>query len=112
MVEHSFVCDDCMVLVKDTNTKKVHRCPNCQSEMRWDLNISVHGNYLRPIHSDSLAISPSQRAEHERRFPYIRLDSECRPIFDNFSNHERYLKETGFHKGTQKLKPKGIRISQ
>ena len=111
MAIHSFVCDDCMILVEDENTKCVHVCPKCGGDMRWDLNISIHGNYRTPIHSDSLAIHPDQRAEHEQRFPYIRLDDEHRPVFDNFTNHERYLRETGFRKETQKLKPKGIRIA-
>ena len=107
MVTHSFICDDCMVLVHDTNTKGIHKCPECGGDMRWDLNISIHGNYLRPVHSDSLAISPTQRAEHERMFPNIRLDDECRPIFDNFTNHDAYLKMTGFKKERQRLKHLG-----
>ena len=107
MVVHSFVCDKCMELVHDTDTTGTHRCPRCGGDMRWNLNICIHGNYRTPIHSDSLAISSDQRAEHERQFPYIKLDNECRPIFDNFTNHERYLKATNFKKERQKLKHLG-----
>jgi hypothetical protein len=70
--------------------------------MRWDLKIAIHGNYQNPIHSDALAIHPDQRAEHEREFPNVRLDGQCRPVFDNFMNHEAYLKKTGFRKLRQK----------
>lgn len=110
MAIHSFVCDECNVEVEDTTSKNIHKCPKCGKSMRWNNNIAIHGNYKRPIHSDALAISPSQRAEHERKFPYIELDKQCRPVFDNFVRHEKYLKATGFIKEPQKIKPKGKRI--
>ena len=73
--------------------------------MRWDLKgIAIHGNYERPIHSDALAVHPDQRAEHEKKFPYIELDKQNRPIFDNFVRHEKYLKEIGCVKEPQKLR--------
>lgn len=108
---HNFVCDDCMTLIQDEDTKCIHVCPDCGNDMRWDLNIGIHGNYRIPIHSDSLAISPDQRAEHEQRYPYIELDKQNRPIFDNFSAHEKYLKECNVVKERQKLKPKRVRIA-
>jgi len=112
MAIHSFVCDSCMIVVQDENTKCVHVCPECGKDMRWDLNIGIHGNYKRPIHSDALAINPSQRAEHERHFPNIRLDNQCRPIFEKFTDHEAYLKKTGFMKEIQKLKPRSKTIAK
>jgi hypothetical protein len=111
MALHSFVCDRCMVKVEDTTSKGIHICPECGEGMRWDLNIGIHGNYKHPVHSDALAISPTQRAEHERLFPNIRLDSECRPTFDNFMHHEAYLKKCNIVKHTQKIKNKGVRIA-
>lgn len=111
MALHSFVCDKCMIKVEDTTTKGIHKCPECGEDMRWDLNIGIHGNYKHPVHSDALAISPTQRAEHERLFPNIGLDSECRPIFDNFTQHEAYLKKCNLVKHTQKIKNKGVRIA-
>ena len=110
MAIHYFVCDDCNEMVSDTDTKTIHKCPYCHKDMRWDLNFATHGNYKHPVHSDSLAINPNQRAEHERLFPNIRLDGQNRPIFRNFTQHEDYLKKTGFVKVAQKLKPKGKRI--
>uniref|UniRef100_A0A6M3KWA0 Uncharacterized protein n=1 Tax=viral metagenome TaxID=1070528 RepID=A0A6M3KWA0_9ZZZZ len=69
-------------------------------------------DYSHPIHSDSLAISPSQVAEHKKMFPNIKLDSECRPIFDNYVEHDKYLKTCGFDKKEQRIKPKGKRIDK
>ena len=102
MAVHRFICDDCGITIEDSNTKFAHSCPKCHSEMRWDLSIGIHGNYQNPIHSDALAIHPDQRAEHEREFPNVRLDGECRPVFDNYVDHEAYLKKTGFIKTRQK----------
>lgn len=104
MITHTFICDDCGTVVRDTTTKIIHKCPKCGQDMRWDVNVAIHGNYAHPIHSDSLAINPSQRAEHERLFPNIRLDKQNRPVFDKFVDHENYLKKTGFVKKRQKLK--------
>ncbi len=111
MAIHSFVCDGCNVVVEDTNTKGVHKCPECGGDMRWDLNMSIHGNYKHPIHSDALAINPNQRAEHERLFPNIEIDKQNRPVFDNYVNHRNYLEKTGHVKLPQKIKPKSIRIA-
>ncbi len=110
MVIHKFICDNCGMNVQDTNTTGTHWCPICNKAMRWDLRVAIHGNYKTPVHSDSLAITPSQVAEHKRLFPNIELDGDCRPIFDNFQNHENYLKKTGFIKTPQKIKPKGKRL--
>lgn len=108
---HDFVCDECKVLLQDTTTKGVHKCPGCGSDMRWDIRVGIHGNYKRAIHSDSLAINPDQRSEHEQRFPNIKLDNQCRPIFDNFTAHQKYLNDCNLVKDRQKLKPKGVRIA-
>ena len=110
MILHTFICDNCGIVIQDTTSIGIHKCPTCGEDMRWDLNIAIHGNYKRPIHSDALAISPTQRAEHERLFPNIRLDKMCRPIFEKFTDHEAYLKKCGIIKHTQKIKPKGKRI--
>jgi len=67
--------------------------------------------YKRPIHSDSLAINPEQRKEHEQKFPDIKLDNQCRPIFDNFASHQRYLDKCNLVKERKKVKPKGVRIA-
>lgn len=107
MIIHNFACDACNITVQDTNTREVHVCPECRGSMRWDLTgIGIHGNYLHPVHSDALAINPNQRAEHRRLFPNIELDGQNRPIFDNFVDHEAYLKKCNLVKNRQKIKPK------
>jgi len=93
------------------NADKLCNCGYCGKSMLRDIAadmpfVSGGHDYRRAIHSDSLAISPDQRAAHEKQFPYIKLDSECRPIFDNFKNHERYLKETNFKKEPQRIRHK------
>lgn len=107
---HDFVCDSCGVTVQDYTTKKIHRCPQCGEDMRWDCRVAIHGNYERPIHSASLAISPSQIEEHKEKFPNIRLDGECCPIFDNFTEHESYLKKSNMIKEPQRVRGNKERI--
>ena len=113
MVVHSVKCPHCDAIDEHVqtmrNANRKHKCPECDTTMVRDWSadvpfVSGGHDYRRAIHSDSLAISPDQRAAHEKQFPYIKLDSECRPIFDNFKNHERYLKETNFKKEPQRIK--------
>ena len=85
-------------------------CPECGSDKTgMDCRVAIHGNYRHPIHSDSLAIHPSQRAEHEKMFPNIRIDKLNRPVFDNFVDHENYLTKCNLIKHRQKIKPKSNR---
>ncbi len=103
---HEFVCDKCSVRIEDSNTKDIHFCPMCGKGMRWDCRVAIHGNYKHPVHSDALAVPEHQRAEHERLFPNIELDGDCRPVFDNFTDHEAYLKKTNMIKQPQKIRAK------
>lgn len=110
MATHRFVCDKCNVHVEDTSTKGIHKCPKCGEDMYWDLKgLAIHGNYQHPVHSDSLAIMPSQIKEHKELFPNIELDNECRPIFDNYTEHQKYLDATGFQKLPQKIRRAGAK---
>lgn len=96
------------------DAQKHWRC-TCGKAMQRDYSgerVNAGGkDYSRPIHSDALAISPTQRAEHERIFPNVKLDNQCRPVFDKFGPHEDYLKKTGFKKLPGKQKRKGKRIA-
>ena len=69
------------------------------------------GDYKRAVHSDSLAISPDQRAEHLQKFPNIKLDSQNRPVFDNFQKHQAYLDTCNIVKERKRIKPHGKRIA-
>jgi hypothetical protein len=81
-------------------------------DFQADIPFASGGDYgARAIHSDSLAIAPSQRAEHERLFPNIKIDAQHRPVFDNFSAHEKYLTKCNLVKERKKIKPRGKRIA-
>lgn len=118
MPTYSFACScgmktECTRAMKDAD--KICAC-ECGLEMirdfTADLPFASGGDYgSRAIHSDSLAINPSQRAEHEKLFPDIKLDSQCRPVFDKFGSHEAYLKKCNLVKDRKKIKPKGVRIA-
>lgn len=87
----------------------------CGKEMNRDFGSegvnSGNKEYGKPIHSDSLAISPKQRKEHEKLFPDVKLDSQCRPVLENYQQHDKYLKQIGFVKQPQKKKRKGVEIA-
>ena len=105
MPVYSFMCPECDYTCEVTRPMKDSGKPVfclCGLEMRRDFATDFintgNKDYGKPIHSDALAISPSQRAEHEKKFPDIKLDSQCRPIFDNFRKHEDYMKKCGIVK--------------
>ena len=102
MPTHEFVCDDCGVRIEDNTTKEIHRCYKCGKDMRWDSRVAIHSNYDRPIVSDALAINPEQIPEHRRLFPNIEVRPDGRPVFDNFTDHEGYMKKCGIIKQPQK----------
>lgn len=118
MPTYNFICDNCgneieiHCPIKDRNNTQ--RC-DCGKIMKRDYvgnGPNIGGDeYGKPLHSDSLAINPSQVAEHKREFPNVELDESCRPVFKNYRQHDSYLKKTGFVKQPQKIKPKGVKIS-
>lgn len=111
MVVHKFVCDMCGIVVEDTNTKCVHKCPNCKNQdMRWDLTGNVSGGSDYEHISDSLAIHTDLIPEHKKLFPGIELTSEGQPIFTSSKQQERYAEKCGFYKKRQRIKSKGKRI--
>ena len=119
MPVYSFQCpkcgitDECVRTMKNANKKCMCTCgARMNRDFAADLPFASGGDYgSRAIHSDSLAINPSQRVEHEKFFPNIKLDSQCRPVFDNFSSHQKYLDKCNLVKERKKIKPKGKRIA-
>ncbi|KKL65566.1 hypothetical protein LCGC14_2153720, partial [marine sediment metagenome] len=102
---YSYWCDYCDRL--DTIFKPMseydtlQECPMCGQPMQRDIVADaprVHGKrfYEAPLHSDSLAIAKSQVAEHKAKWPDIEIDSEFRPVFKSFKQHDGYLEDTGF----------------
>lgn len=67
-------------------------------DFRADIPNVSGRDYRTPIISDSLAINPEQRIEHERLFPDVKLTPQGQPVFENYNQHESYLKKTGFVK--------------
>ena len=59
---------------------------------------SGNKEYSKPIISQSLAINPCQAAEHRQNFPDVQLKDDQFPVFENYQQHDKYLKETGFVK--------------
>ena len=117
MAIYTFKCPRCQQrkeVMKSMKDLQGESCCNCNIDMVRDFQADLpHAakDYSRPIHSDALAISPTQITEHKQRFPNIELDGACRPVFDNFANHEAYMKKCGIMKHPQKTKPKGKRIA-
>ncbi|MCK5614404.1 zinc ribbon domain-containing protein [Candidatus Pacearchaeota archaeon] len=115
---YSFLCPKCENREERVragkNAGKRCMCTECGVKMNRDLQADipfVSGDYKKPIHSDSLAIAPSQRAEHLKTFPDIKLDSKNRPVFDSFGPHQAYLNKCNLVKERKKVKPKGVRIA-
>jgi len=101
-------CEDTFELVAHMNEEKTHECVICLIPMERDWqNMNVHASsdsYSRDIHSDALAITPAQVAEHRQHFPDVELDNQCRPVFTNYKQHNAYLEKTGFTKKRQKAR--------
>ncbi len=115
---YSFICLGCGTKDEHIHPMKkcgmTHKCPKCKLKMVRDFAVDIpfaSGDYKRAVHSDSLAIAPSQREEHLKTFPNIKLDSQNRPVFDNFSKHQAYLDKCNLVKERKKVKPKGVRIA-
>jgi len=107
---YPMICPDCgktTNLIAGMVDPHQFQCP-CGTMMERDWSeMSFHASpdsYSQDIHSDALAISPSQVAEHKQHFPDIQLDSECRPVFTNYKQHNAYLEKTGFTKKRQKVR--------
>lgn len=108
-------CGDTKTVIRSMrDTEQPVVCTDCRVKMKRDFRAENKNvgdkDYGRPIHSDALAISPLQVAEHKRHFPDVKLDSECRPIFDNYKQHDAYLKKTGTQKLRQRKKRRGRKI--
>ena len=85
-------------------------CPYCgckDVEVLGDVDMSEFGiqpfnvgnaTYGKSLISDSLAINPSQIAEHREKFPNVEVLPDGRLKFDDFKTHNDYLEKTGFTK--------------
>ncbi|KKN71911.1 hypothetical protein LCGC14_0415570 [marine sediment metagenome] len=118
MPEYCYVCPECGLhrnIVKPMSEyDKLERCNGfggCKAIL--DRNLAAEAKYSsgdrygKPLISDSLAMHPSQIAEHNKLFPDIKVHKDGRPQFDNFKQHDDYLEKTGFVKCTQRKKRRG-----
>jgi putative FmdB family regulatory protein len=76
-----------------------------------DLFSTPKDTYSKPIVSNSMAVAVDQIAEHKALYPNIRMTNEGQPIFEKFSDHEKYLKDTGFVKNPGKIRKRVKKIT-
>ncbi len=96
---YSFICPYCgytsELLLEMSQAGRPQKCCVCSLGMNRDYQADLFspGNkeYARPLHSDSLAINPAQVREHQEKFPDVKIDSQCRPVFENYQQHDKYL---------------------
>ena len=121
MPQYCYICEQCGINFSKfrpmADSDRITLCPECGNIARRDWTaehpmVRRTEDYTHPIHSDSLAISPAQVAEHKKMFPNIKIDSECRPVFDNYVEHDKYLEACNVDKKEQRIKPKGRRIDK
>jgi len=107
---YAYICPKCAhpeEVVKPMSAfNSVEMCPVCSEVMERDYRAETpthdSGGYARELHSDALAIHPSQRQEHERLYPDVPLDSACRPVLSNYHQHKNYLEKRGIEKVSHK----------
>lgn len=106
---YTFVCSNCnkseerILPMRDSDKPQFCKCGSeMQRNFQADLFVDGNRDYYRSIVSDSLAVSPEQITEHKQLFPDIQVTPEGQPVFDNFKQHDDYLKATGFRKKQQR----------
>jgi predicted nucleic acid-binding Zn ribbon protein len=92
------------------------KCPKCGKEMERDFSSrdgrQTSRSYGSGFVSDALAINPDQTEEHHKLFPGVDVLPDGRIKFNNYKQHDNYLKGTGFRKVPQRIKAKGVRIDK
>lgn len=109
MTIQRFICD-CGTETTDDNSRGVHKCPDCNKDMKWLCGGGIQeGDYSHT--SSSLAINPCQKKVHRKLFPGIDVLSDGRIHFDSVKKQSDYCEQTGFEKIPQKIKNKGVKIA-
>lgn len=118
MPAYPYVCDACgehRDIVKPmAESSREERC-TCDAIMRRDL---MAGRprcrkefYSKELHSDALAVHPEQRAEHQKLYPDVPLDRQCRPVLSSYVQAERYYEKRGVHKPMQRRRRRMTKIA-
>ena len=106
---YDFSCPECGIvkevirMMSEAGEPMVCDC-GAQMKRKYGFRVSAgrKQRYVRPIVSDSLAMHPDQIPEHRRMFPNIEITPEGQPVFDNFTDHESYLKKCNIQKLPQR----------
>ena len=118
-MRYDFSCPRCGIVEEIfrsvVNRDELAKC-SCGTMMKRVLFVGIRTGkgskqYGRQIVSDSLAMNPNQIAEHRRMFPNVQVTKEGQPVFDNFTEHEAYLKKCNIVKKPKSKKKKGKRIA-
>lgn len=110
MPMYDYECDACGGQVQEVrsiaNRRDESECLSCGGNMSKVILSApaIHGNYRTPVVSDSMAVGIDQIAEHKKAFPDVRITDQGQPIMENFTQHEAYLKKSGFIKWPGKIK--------
>lgn len=119
-MRYDFSCPRCskvreiVMPMSEAGAGRIFLC-KCGSKMDRDFSgvrVSKGSKqYSHQIVSDSLAMNPNQIAEHRRLFPNVQVTEEGQPVFDQFTEHEAYLKKCNIVKKPKSKKKKGRRIA-
>ncbi|MBW2604701.1 MAG: zinc ribbon domain-containing protein [Deltaproteobacteria bacterium] len=75
------------------------KCPACGHPMRKHFADNIptvyQDGYSKDLHSDALAIHPSQRAEHRERYPDVEIDHLNRPVLTSVKQADKYYDGRG-----------------
>jgi len=120
-MRYDFSCPRCgvakelVVPMSDVASRMRVVCDECDVIMERDFSgVRVskgRKQYSHKIVSDSLAMNPNQIVEHRRLFPDIEVTKVGQPVFDNYTEHEAYLKKCNIVKKPKSKKRRGQRIA-
>lgn len=123
MPRYEYLCPNCRnkseVIKPMAEADRLEYCNNCTLACTLRRDFKAEGvlvgagkrSYHKPIVSDSMAMNPDQIPEHKRLHPDIKVTPEGQPVFDNFADHEKYMKKCNIEKMPQKVRKKGKRIA-
>lgn len=113
------LCSECGSVTEEMKIVEEYYCPDCTGLLKLVERLIKKDNapqlmgvpYKVPIHSDALALTSENVAEHKEKFPDIEIDSENRPVFTNAKQHDDYMKKCGIVKPMSSNKKRGTIFS-
>jgi len=103
MATYIYQCGDCGrredIIKPMAESDRVEVCPTCGYLMTKDIMANTptvyQSGYSKDLHSDALAIHPSQRAEHQELYPDVKVDKQCRPVLTSVKQADKYYDARG-----------------